>query len=333
MPRDRFTLAALATLAVPGLDVAVTRTFTGGGDGGFDAALLTDRSGLHYVVRSPRRPEAAATLEAEGRVLTALTAGARARLPFAAPTIVGSLGRPVTVVAGYVPGSRLRPNTVRAGGGLALSIGRAVAAVHDLPTGLAAEHALPSQSNRKAATAVRELVTRTEATGVVPVALTDRWAAAAADDALWQFRPTIVHGRLAADDVLVAAGDDGDSAVSGMLGWSALALGDPAKDLAWALGLPQPGAAGTVLESYRTARRQAPDPELQRRALLYAELELARWLLHGADAHDQRVMDDAVGMLDALADGVAQHTAGSLAPETLPPLTLAEVERLLDSRR
>ena len=69
MSRHRFTLAALATLAVPGLDVAVTRTFTGGGEGQHDAALLTDADGDHSVVRAPVDAQSAARLTAEIEVL------------------------------------------------------------------------------------------------------------------------------------------------------------------------------------------------------------------------------------------------------------------------
>src|SRR5205823_14237861 len=98
MPRHRFTLAALATLAVPGLDVAVTRTFTGGGEAQHDAALLTDRSGTHLVVRAPVDAQAGARLAAEYRVLAALTPGARARLPFGVPTGVGVLPAPQAFV-------------------------------------------------------------------------------------------------------------------------------------------------------------------------------------------------------------------------------------------
>ena len=37
------------------------------------------------------------------------------------------------------------------------------------------------------------------------------------------------------------------------------------------------------------------DDALGRRGLLYGELELARWLLHGIDSHDQSIVEDAVG--------------------------------------
>ena len=332
MPRHRFTLAALATLAVPGLDVALTRTFTGGGDGQHDAALLTDARGAHYVVRAPVDAAAAARLEAEGRALAALTPGVRARLPFAVPSVAGVLPKPRAVVSGYVAGSRLQPGAVRADSALATSIGRAIAAVHDLPTAVVADTGLPAATAADCARAVTELVRRADSCGDVPLELVNRWTAAAEDPALWRFRPAVVHGALAAECVLTGQRGAVDEQVTGVLGWAALAVGDPAQDLAWSLGLPNPGAAVAVLDAYDAARPQDADPALRQRALLYAELELVRWLLFGLERRDPAITDDAVQMLEALLASVLEHTAGSLGNDRSRPLSVAEVERMLDAR-
>lgn len=329
MPRHRFTLAALATLAVPGLDVAVTRTFTGGGDGQYDAALITDAHGGHFVVRAPVDAAAADRLDAEARALGALTPGARARLPFDVPTVVGVLPEPRTVVGGYLEGVRLQPGAVHPDGPLAASVGRALAAVHDLPAAVVADAGLPVATAADCAREVDDLVRRADSCGDVPLELVGRWSAAAADPALWRFRPVVVHGSLAADRVLM---DRRAERVAGMLGWGSLAVGDPARDLAWCLGLPVPGAPGAVLDAYADARPQEQDPALAQRALLYAELELARWLLHGLERRDAAVVDDAVQMLEALLGSVLEHTAGSLGHDRTPPLTVAEVERMLAAR-
>jgi macrolide phosphotransferase len=140
-----------------------------------------------------------------------------------------------------------------------------------------------------------------------------------------------VHGGLAAESLLVTPKEDPDSRVTGVLGWSGLQVGDPARDLAWVLGLPVPGAAGTVLDTYTAVR--GADPAIARRALLYAELEIARWLLHGVDRRDAGIRSDAGQMLDALLASVLEGTAGTLVGERLPTLTVTEVERMLDARR
>jgi macrolide phosphotransferase len=333
MSRHRFTLAALATLAVPGLDVAVTRTFTGGGEGQHDAALITDADGEHLVVRAPADPQAAARLTAEVAVLEVLTPGVRARLPFAVPTTRGVLPSPQAVVTDYLPGVRLQPGAVGAESALAGSIGRAVAAIHELPTAVVAEAGLPVATAGDCLRAVEDLIARVDSTGEAPLELVNRWSAAAEDATLWRFQPSVVHGGLAAESLLVTPKEDLDARVTGVLGWAALQVGDPARDLAWVLGLPAAGAAGTVLDTYTRVRGRNADKALTRRALLSAELEIARWLLHGVERDDAAIADDAVQMLEALLASVLEGTAGTLVGERLPTMTVTEVERMLDARR
>ncbi len=333
MSRHRFTLAALATLAVPGLDVAVTRTFTGGGEGQHDAALLTDAAGDHLVVRAPVDRTSAARLTAEVGVLDVLTAGVRARLPFAVPSNRGVLPAPQAVVTTYLSGVHLQPAAVGADSALAGSIGRAIAAIHELPTAVVAEAHLPVATAADCVRGVEELIGRVDSTGELPLELIDRWSAAAADPTLWRFQPCVVHGGLAAESLLVTAKEDPDGRVTGVLGWAGLQVADPARDLAWVLGLPVAGAAGTVLDTYSAVRGRNADKALTRRALLYAELEIARWLLHGVETHDDTIASDAVGMLEALLASVLEGTAGTLVGERGPTLTVTEVERMLDARR
>jgi aminoglycoside phosphotransferase (APT) family kinase protein len=143
----------------------------------------------------------------------------------------------------------------------------------------------------------------------------------------------VVHGSLTAEAVLTAPRGAADERVVGLLAWSDLQVADPARDLAWALALPAPGAASTVFAAYHAARHGGADRELRQRATLYAELELARWLLYGVDLDQAEVVADAGRMLASLERRVVDDTAGSLAHEQLPPLSVGEVERMLDDQR
>ncbi|MDQ1556000.1 MAG: macrolide phosphotransferase, partial [Actinomycetota bacterium] len=89
MARSHLTLAALATSAVPGLDVVSASTFGSGAHGDFDAALLTGRDGRHWIARLPRNERAEAEQSADLVALRALSAGVRTRLPFAVSTFAG----------------------------------------------------------------------------------------------------------------------------------------------------------------------------------------------------------------------------------------------------
>ena len=75
MARSHFTLAALATSAVAGLDVVGTQPFGSTGHGDFDAALLTGRDGRHWIVRVPRSERAEAEQSADLVALRALSTG------------------------------------------------------------------------------------------------------------------------------------------------------------------------------------------------------------------------------------------------------------------
>src|SRR5215210_6755847 len=78
-PRSPLVLAALASVAVPGLEPRTARSLAGGDE--VDAAEVVDELGRRWVVRAPRTPAAAALLEQEWRFLKTLTG----RLPFAVP--------------------------------------------------------------------------------------------------------------------------------------------------------------------------------------------------------------------------------------------------------
>jgi aminoglycoside phosphotransferase (APT) family kinase protein len=113
----------------------------------------------------------------------------------------------------------------------------------------------------------------------------------------------VVHGDLAPENVLI-----GDGKVSGVLGWGQTRVADPADDVAWLVSGASADAVESVLEAYAHTRRDAPDRDLLRRARLYSELAVARWLLHGTTIGDEGVVADAVAMLGELDAGVDGET-------------------------
>ena len=213
MPRRLpLTLAALATSAVAGLDV--TQAAAIGGTGGeVDSALLSTRDGRTLVIRVPRTAAAESEQSADLVAVRALSDGVRARLPFGVPRMLGQAPVDGTraIVSEFVDGVPLVLNGITPG--IAASIGRAVAAIHALPTSVVADVGLPQL---RAIDVMREAVTtldRAAATGLVPAALLRRWEGAAEDSALWQFTPAVINGSLSASSFLVV----GDS-VTGLLG-------------------------------------------------------------------------------------------------------------------
>lgn len=335
MARSHLTLAALATSAVPGLDIAAAQPFSSHRHGDFDTALLTARDGAHYLVRVPNSAAAEAAQNAELAALAAMSSGVRSRLPFALSSFVGQTvlrgrdGRPArrATVHEFVYGRRVRLERLFPGP-LPQSIGAALAAVHLLPTSFVVDAGLPVVTALDTLRTVVGIMDRAAATSLVPASLLARWESATDDIGLWQFPSTVIHGAMNAD-ALLHSGDSEDRLV-GVIGWSDLRIGDPARDLAWALSAPSPDTVDLMLEAYGEVRIGAGLPQLRRRAMLYAELELAKWLLYGVDTRDDSIIQDAVEMLDVLLASVDGHTAGGLAHETGPILDVEEVERMLD---
>ncbi|HXD62147.1 MAG TPA: phosphotransferase [Lacisediminihabitans sp.] len=328
MARSHLTLAALATTAVAGLDAVASAAFGSATEGDFDSALITGRDGRHWIIRVPRSEAAEAEQSADLVALRALSTGVRSRLPFTVSSFAGQI--PVSgtraVVYEFVYGSKLGLGEMRGREGLAASIGRAIAAVHSLPTSFIADAGLPVLSPVEILRSSVTIMDRASATGLVPAALLGRWERAAEDSALWQFAPTVINGTLAADSFL-SAGDE----VTGVLGWSGLSVGDPARDLHWLLGA-RGDATDTAIDSYIRTRGTS-DRQLTQRAMLYRELEIAKWLLHGTQERSTDIVDDAVAMLHGLLDSVQGDMGQALGHNTMPVLDVDQVEDMLDHRQ
>lgn len=322
MARTPLTLAALATAAVADLDVVAASAY-GGTGGSVDSAVVTARDGRRLIIRVPRTVGSEAEQSADLVALRALSAGIRTRLPFAVPTPLGQVpvGDTRGVVYDLLPGSKTGLNTITPD--LAASIGRAVAAVHGLPTSFVADAGLPSLGAIECLRAAVSIIDRATATGLVPSALIARWERGTEESTIWQFQPTVINGALSASSIL----SDRDQ-VTAVLGWQELRVGDPARDLAWLFGARGEWVAENALEAY-TRVRGSIDRQVRQRATLYSELELAKWLLHGTQTRSTEIVDDAVTLLSALADRVHSDIMNPIGPATMPTATVDEVESLL----
>lgn len=318
-----FTLAALATSAVPGLVVVGVRENLD--DDTYASAVVTSEDD-EMLVRVPRSQAAEVQQSAELLGLAALTEGSRSRLPFAVPRTLGMTraGETRAVVFTLLGGSRFAAEDLAEDAILLQPIAEALAAIHELPLSVAQQGGLPVRSAQDLRLRATRLIDRASATRLLPETVLQRWEQAVETAELWDFSPVIVHGSLDADQMRVE-----DDRITAVLGWSELSLGDPATDLAWLLAAG-PDVLDSVLARYSQLRNTGSLSHLRARAALYHELEVARWLLHGVDSHDQGIVDDAVSMLDRMvgAAGPLGHALAADAPRT--PLGEAEVSALLD---
>ena len=308
MTRSAAALAALLSAAMPAVDpVAVTTPDQV--EPGLDAAVVTDAAGARWDVRAPLTAAAGAALEREVAVLGALSRAAR--LPFQVPVVVarvlldGEQGR--AVVTPHPEGVPLTVELLASPAGrghLAPSVGRALAAVHELPASLAEDAGAPSHTAAGYRARRLDDLDRAAATGLVPSVLLERWEAGLEDSTRWRFHPVVVHGDLAAEDLVVSRGAEPHVVALGR--WGSLRVADPADDLAWLAASASEEALDAVLAAYARARSSPVDPHLLGRAELVGELALAEWLLHGVRVGDDDVVQDAHAMLVDL-ESTAAH--------------------------
>ncbi|WP_461187215.1 macrolide 2'-phosphotransferase [Arthrobacter sp. Z4-13] len=315
MRRKPIELAAVATAAVPGLTpTAVSSAPDDPAD--FDSALLLDSEGKRWRVRSPRHAEASARLETEFLVLRAFAPAIRAELPFLMPTVAGSvrLGTLSTFVYSHLAGSTRSVEELTAGpDALAREIGAALAAIHDLPRSLVSNADLPSYTPNEFRQRRLNELDQAATTGKIPPALLLRWEHALEDVSLWRFNPSVVHGDLHEDNLLVEG-----QRVTAVTGWTDLRIGDPADDFAWLVASNEQDFVDAVLAAYTASRRDTPDNHLLRRAALSAEFALAQYLVKGIASDDPGMISEAEEMLGTLARDIEEHGGQPISVEPQP---------------
>lgn len=303
-PVSALTLAALASVAVRGLDPARLVRPQEQTDA-VRVVGVVDTRGRHWEVVQALTDAAGASLDAESELLRRL-ARARddGRLPFDVSRPAGSLrrGHIHIQVRSHVEGHPLRLHSLRPGPGLSAGLGKALGQLHDLPTSVITESGLPAYDAQEVRRRWITLLNDAVATGYVPEPLRNRWEATLARSALWRFRSTVVHGDLAEENVLTAGGD-----VLALRGLVQAHVGDPAEDLAWVYATAPVDCLDSFDQAYELARSEGVDKHVRDRAELVSELSLLRWLMHGVRSGDDAIVADAVSMLDDLLTQVASQ--------------------------
>jgi macrolide phosphotransferase len=301
-------LAAHASAAVPDMQLVRTSSYS---LPGVESAITWDADGQAWIIEWPQSDDAESKQRERIAGAGAIGDGLRSRLPFQTPRIAGTTiveGRTLSVSA-FLPGQRIRPEKISPP--VATSIGAAIAALHHIPASALYDQGRPVNSATDSMRQATSIVDRAAQTTLLPKALLRRWEAAYEDHSLWQFEPTIIHGALHINAFLA----EGDT-VTAITGWRELSVGDPAKDLAW---FTAPHLA-TAMEYGRTSyldARDVADRRIFQRARLWAELDIARWLLHGIETRDEGIVDEATTLISQLHDRIS----GDLDSTITEPIT------------
>lgn len=307
MSRERsyLNLAALAVVAAPNVIPArlalpqhrdADQTLTG----------LIDVQGRHWEVIHTTNPTIGAALIAESRVLKQI--GRRVDggyVDFDVPRPEGGVTLPdksYVQVRTHIPGHPLAIESLRPGPGLAAGLGRALAQLHEIPPTLIEEAGLPVLTAADVRSNWQSLFDDAAMTGKVDSNLLVRWESALDEDLWWRFHPVVVHGDLAEENIITGGGS-----ILAFKGLSQMRVGDPAEDLAWVYSSAPIDTLDVIEEAYDRGRIEGVDKYLRLRAELVSELNLARWLLHGVRTKDDAIIDEAVEMLEDLAEQVGDE--------------------------
>ena len=302
--RSPLALAALAGVAVPGLDPARLALPQEESESLHIVGVI-DTRGRHWEVLEAHDDATGASLDAEAEVLRRIGRIVDdGRLTFNVPRVAGTLRSEEAhiQVRSHLEGRPVDVSSLHPGPGLSAGVGRALGELHELPTSVISEAGMPVYDAQEVRDRWLSLMDDAAGTGRVPPALLSRWESALEDPTLWRFRPVVVHGDLDAENVLTAGG-----AVVAMRGLSQAHVGDPAEDMAWIYASVPVDCLDSIEGAYDLARTEGVDKHLRDRAELVSELSLARWLLHGVRAARDRIIEDAVAMLDDLADQVGDE--------------------------
>ena len=310
-------LAAMAAVAVPDLDPA-RLALPQEESAALRVVGVIDTQGRHWDVLQARTDAAGASLDAEAEVLRRIgRVHDDGRLSFDVSRPAGSLRRGGVhiQVRSHVSGRPVDVAELHPGPGLSAGLGRALGELHELPPTVVSEAGLPVYDADEVRERWLTVLDESAATGKVPSSLLRRWEQVLKDTALWRFRPCVVHGDLAEENILVAGG-----AVVAMRGMDQVHVGDPAQDMAWVFANLPVDCLDSVEDSYDVARTEGVDRHLRDRAELVSEMSLARWLLHGVRSGSQAVTQDAVSMLEDLAAQVGQEPLVEVHEPRLAPV-------------
>ena len=304
MKRTAMELAALASAAMPGLDIVQAAT-SPDDPRAFDSAIVTDTDNNHWRVRSPHNSQAAFRLETEIQVLSGFTPAIRAHLPFRVPSVAGAvqIDSLRTFVYHQMPGMPVELDAITEAEPQTIDdLGRIIAAIHTLPRAVVETADLPSYGSEQLRSRLLSELDQIALTGKVPSVLLRRWENAFEERQMWTFTPRVVHGDFDETSLLI----DRNRAV-GVTAWTDLHIGDPAQDFTWLASTDSIEFRDALISAYHR-HMDLPadyvDLHIMRRAALAAEFSLAKYLISGINASNNEVVAEAQSMLDDLASDI-----------------------------
>ena len=319
-----YELAALATVAVPRLEVAGLRPpqFS---DEVLSVTGLIDTSGDRWMVVCPHDTVGGLDMEAQNAVLERLgKAHDFSKIPFEVPRPAGFTRTPEgdrVMVHRDLGGHVMETSDFDDPHLLPASLGNALAALHNLPELIYTGVNLPAYSAIECRDRHQAVLDEAAQEVVIPANLWDRWEESLENLSLWRFLPSPIHGDLSETSIHVDHGR-----VCALTGFSSAHVGDPAVDIAWVFARASDEFLERFHEAYQQTRSEK-DLHLLERAELLSELAVVRWLVHGLHSGDSDIVDEARAMLAELSASVGESAAKRSEEPVKTPIDSSTTER------
>lgn len=214
----------------------------------FRVAIAEAADGRSWVMRIPRRSDAADRARVEGRLLAAIGPELSFSVPdwkihtddlIAYPLLPGSPGLSID------DAGQPRWHFDLESADYARSLGDVLAELHAVDEEIVADSGIPIESPAEVRARKREEIAAVAAEFEVSQELLDRWRAWLADDRYWPTWTTVTHGEIyPAHQVM-----EGPT-ILGLLDWTTAAVGDPARDFAFHQASVSPEAFDLTVDRY-----------------------------------------------------------------------------------
>ncbi|WP_243388773.1 phosphotransferase [Bifidobacterium simiarum] len=319
--RSVFTLAALASAAMPNLTVAGTRSSEQiaptDAQYGIDTAVVTDTTGREFDVSASDTPKGRQRLASRADASAALL---RAKEP-------AGLGFALERVAAFQPGEYEKGPTGNTAvlvtvhnDGFAtpldqltesqcVSVGTAIGAIHRLRPGFMAKEGYPSYAPEQIKQQLEAWIARLKEAGHVPQEITDSWERIVTTEGLWSFRTCPVHGGFSDGDMLFSS-----TGLNAMYRWGDMQVNDPARDLAWIFDRLDAKRRNNVLSAYARIIGSRLDDLIMLRASLWLQMEQVGEFIKALDRADNDRIIEFKAHVERLAHQLSVRASRMASP-------------------
>lgn len=315
MERNNLMLAALASSAMPKLNVAGVRTSEQRNqtdeDAGIQQAVVQDVRGNLYNVYASRMPAGKKRLLGRARAASAIDLSREfAGLSFAIDRIVAF--RPANgpddldvdaVLITQHPDGEARSLELLTLNDCA-SIGTAIATIHRMRPKFVLDSRYPAYTTEQIHQQLVQWIQRLRAAGHVPAEITDSWENIIATEGMWSFSTCPVHGGFSDGDFIFSG-----STITTITNWQHMQINDPARDLAWIFATLDEVHRNAVLAAYGRMLGNRLDDLIMLRANLWLQMEQVGEFIDAINKGDNERIMQFKAQVDRLAHqiGVTRH--------------------------